>query len=111
MSLNQNASLIDILIDCAAECNQCITDCLAEQNAKEFARCIKLNIDCAAICSLTAGFIARGSEHADHLLPECAAICNACAEECETHAHMEHCKACADVCRECAEACMQMELA
>jgi hypothetical protein len=70
------------------------------------ARCIQLDNDCKGICFLTADFVARGSEHADHLLKECAEICNACAEECEKHAHhMEHCKSCAQACRECAEVC------
>ena len=69
-------------------------------------RCIRLDIDCAAICELAAGFVARGSEHAEHILRECADICNDCAEECEKHGHhMEHCRKCAEACRACAEAC------
>ena len=71
------------------------------------AKCIKLDIDCADICTLTASLIARSSEHGKHLLKECAEVCNACAEECEKHAQMgmEHCKTCAEACRRCAEEC------
>jgi hypothetical protein len=29
----------------------------------------------------------------------------ACAEECEKHAHMDHCRKCAEACRHCAEVC------
>ena len=108
MSHKQNQPLIDTLNNCAAVCNHCITACLDESDVKMLANCIKLDIDCAAICSLIAGFFARGSAHATHLLAECADICNSCAEECEKHAHMEHCKACAAACRKCEEACGEM---
>lgn len=108
MSHVQNQELLDALNKCAAECNHCATACLDEKDVKMLARCIKLDIDCAAICSLTASFIARGSEHSEHLLKECADICNACAEECEKHQHMDHCKRCAEACRACAEECSSM---
>lgn len=108
MSHVQNHGLLDALYNCAAECNHCATACLDEQDVKMLARCIKLDIDCADICSLTASLIARGSEHGEHLLKECAEICNACADECEKHNHMEHCKRCAEACRTCAEECSSM---
>ena len=98
---------MEALSNCAAECNHCATACLDEQDVKMLARCIKLDIDCADICLLTASYVARDSEHANHLLKECAEICEACAEECEKHAHMEHCRKCAEACRHCAEACHQ----
>ncbi len=107
MSHEHNPQLIAALNNCAAECNHCATACLDEQDVKMLARCIKLDIDCADICSLTAALIARGSEHGSHLLKECAEVCNACADECEKHAAMgmEHCRACAEACRTCADAC------
>lgn len=107
----KNQGLLDALNDCAAVCNHCATACLEEKDVKMLSNCIKLDFDCAAICSLTAGFVARGSAHASHLFAECADICNACADECEKHAQhgMEHCKECAEACRKCAEACVQME--
>lgn len=103
----QNQHLLNALNNCAAECSHCATACLDEQNVKMLAQCIKLDIDCADICTLTASLIARGSEHGKHLLKECAEICDACAEECEKHAQMgmEHCKACAEACRRCADEC------
>ena len=108
MSHKENQSLITVLNNCAAVCNHCITACLEEEDVKMLANCIKLDIDCAEICSLTAAFVVRGSAHASHLMAECADICNNCADECEKHSHMEHCKECADACRICAEACGQM---
>ena len=105
MSHEKNQQLVKALNECATECNHCATACLDEQDVKMLARCIKLDMDCADICTLVVAFTARGSEHARHLLKECAEICTACAEECEKHSHMEHCKRCAKACRDCAEAC------
>ena len=95
------------LNNCAAECNHCATACLDEIDVKMLARCIKLNIDCSDIWQLTASYVARDSEHASHLMKECAEICGACADECEKHAYMEHCRRCAEICRHCAGAILQ----
>jgi hypothetical protein len=105
MSHKQNQELIRALSDCAAACNHCATACLEEKDPHHLARCIRLDRDCADICLLTASFVARGSEHAEHLLRECAEICNACAEECGMHKQMAHCQECAVACRDCAEIC------
>ncbi|KAA9325119.1 four-helix bundle copper-binding protein [Hymenobacter busanensis] len=102
----QNQNLLQALNDCIAACEHCATACLQEQDVKMMARCISLDRDCADICALTARFVARGSEHAEHLLRECAEICRACAAECMRHQHMEHCRQCAEACRRCEEACM-----
>ena len=108
MSYEKNSVLIDTLNSCVIECNHCAMACLDENEVKMMARCIKLDIDCADICRLTASLLARGSEHGEHLLKECAGICNACAQECEKHSNMEHCRTCAEVCRHCAEECSAM---
>ena len=107
MSHENHKKLISTLNECAVECNHCTSACLDEQDVKMLAKCIKLEIDCAEICRLAISFLARGSEHADHILKECSEICEACAKECEKHANMEHCKKCAEACRKCAEACHQ----
>jgi len=67
--------------------------------------CIRLDLDCAQMCSLTAAFVSRGSNHAKNLLKECSEICKNCADECGKHAQIEHCKVCAEACRICSEAC------
>jgi len=101
----QDKTLLTMLADCAAACYHCSTACLEEKDVQMMAACIKLDMDCAQICSTTVAFVARGSEHVGHLLKECAEICRKCAKECEKHTHMEHCKQCAEACRKCAEAC------
>lgn len=105
MAHEKNHELLNALYNCVSECNHCATACLDELDVQMLTRCIKLNLSCADVCQLTATLIARGSEHGNHLLQECAEICEACAEECEKHDHMEHCRSCAEVCRICAEAC------
>ena len=107
MSHEQNQTLIDAMTNCAAECNHCVAACLEEEAVTMLARCIKLDIDCAEICMLAASYISRGSESGQHILNACAKVCEACADECEKHSHMDHCKKCANVCRACAELCNQ----
>jgi hypothetical protein len=71
------------------------------------ADCIATDINCAQICRLAAGFMARGSSMAMEVCRLCAGICDVCAEECEKHEH-PHCKECARACRSCAEECRSM---
>ena len=108
MSHEKNQSLIEELNRCATECSHCAMACLDEQDVKMLTTCIKLNIDCAEVCRLTASLLSRGSAHGNHLLKECAELCDICAGECDKHSHMEHCKRCAVVCRDCAEECTAM---
>jgi hypothetical protein len=105
MAHEENRSLITTLNECALECNHCFDACLEERDMKLLKNCIKLNRDCADVCQLTASLIARDSPHGEHMLKECIEICNACAAECEKHAHMNHCRICAETCRACAEIC------
>lgn len=99
--------------DCAAACTACADACLAEPMVAELVRCIRLNLDCADICAVTANVVTRQTDtpaalvHAQ--LEACAAACRACAEECEAHAEMhEHCRVCAEACRQCERACEQV---
>jgi hypothetical protein len=92
---------------CAVACNHCAASCLKEEDVKMMARCIALDMDCAAICQLAAAAMARGSEHARHFCAECADVCQACGDECARH-DMDHCQACAKACHECARECRKM---
>ena len=94
---SQQSKLLEILAECADACNTCSTACLAEQDVKAMADCIKLDMDCAQICQLTAAFISRNSDHAKHLMKACSKICKKCAEECSRH-KVEHCRQCAEAC-------------
>ena len=101
----QNQSLLDALNACLSACEHCATASLQEPTVQMLVRCISLDRDCADICALTARLVARGSAHARHLLPECAEVCKACADECGKHIAMPHCQECAAACRRCEQAC------
>jgi len=93
--------------ECAAACLQCVTACLQEADPKKMARCIALDLECADICRLAAGSMARGGEHMRDICALCAKACLGCAAECNKHS-MDHCKRCAESCERCAEACLAM---
>jgi Domain of Unknown Function (DUF326) len=100
---------MDACFACLVACNYCASEDLKEQDVKMLARCIRLDHDCAAICSLAINAMASGSEFTKQICKLCAEICTACALECEKHAHhMEHCKVCAESCRKCATECLGM---
>lgn len=95
---------------CAQTCTACADACLAEEDVSNLSRCIRLDLDCADICTATGSVASRrtGSNEAvmRHLLETCAEICRLCAEECGRHAHHhDHCRVCAEACRDCDEAC------
>lgn len=91
---------------CAAACSHCARACLEEPDVAGLARCIGLDLDCAAVCQLTAAAMARGSELGPVLCEFCASICERCAAECARHEH-DHCQSCASMCRRCAVSCRE----
>jgi hypothetical protein len=99
---------IDACNACADACDHCASACLEEDASERLARCIALDIDCAAICRVAAGYMARGSELAGELCAASAVVCERCAEECAQHTHMGHCRVCAEACRRCAKECRRM---
>lgn len=101
-------SCIDACNACAESCELCATSCLREQDVKMLARCIQLDRDCATICWTASQFMSRDSEFVKQVCNACALSSDACAEECEKHQNMEHCKLCAQACRKCAEECRML---
>lgn len=107
MSHEKYQSCIDACNDCEVQCEHCASACLEEDMVKELTRCIKLDLDCALICAMSAKLMSRGSEEAPHICRHCAEVCRRCAEECRKH-DMEHCRECAEKCISCAEECEEM---
>ncbi len=102
------AQAIDACRACATTCLACADACLAEASPSEMAPCIRLDLDCAAICDATAAILLRGADSAlsQRTIETCLAFCRACAAECERHAGAhDHCRLCAETCRTCADAC------
>lgn len=110
MSHQKFIDCINACLACAVACNHCATSCLREKDVKMMARCIRLDMECAALCHASAEVMSLGSGYSSNLCKICAEACRACAEECEKHvAHgMEHCRDCAEACRKCAEECERM---
>ncbi|CAJ0687054.1 four-helix bundle copper-binding protein [Ralstonia mannitolilytica] len=99
---------IDACAACHVECLHCAASCLAEQNISELTTCIRLDLDCADICSTAVDAMSRGSTYVNEVCRLCADICDACAAECAKHGH-EHCQSCAHACQKCAQACRTMQ--
>ena len=95
---------IDACFNCATLCKYCAISCSQEENPAELALCIRLDLECAAICLAAAELMSIGSERVKDICKLCAVICDACAEECNKHKH-EHCRACAEACTYCADQC------
>ena len=107
------AAAIDALNDCAQACTADADDDLSEPNVAELVKCIRLCLDCADICSTTAGVTSRQTEYDANvtrpLLEACIASCKSSGDECGRHATMHaHCRVCEQACRRCEQACRQL---
>ncbi len=102
--------LVSVLHECVAACQHCINACLQENNVKIMTTCIRLDMDCADVCALTAQFVSRHSVYTKHIIKDCIEICKACAEECSKHTEMDHCMECAEACKKCIEACIDYQM-
>jgi hypothetical protein len=106
MAHQTHQACIEACNACATACDHCFASCLQEQDVKMMAR-FALVADCAALCRLAAGYMARGSDLAKQICQQCAQVCEACADECARHG-LDHCQACAEACRRCAQECRAM---
>ena len=106
------AAAIDALSDCAQACAADTDADLSEGNLADMVRCIRLCLHCTDVCAATVGVISRPAEYdaavTRPLLEACVSICHSCGDECEQHAHMEHCRVCAEACRHCERACRDL---
>jgi Domain of Unknown Function (DUF326) len=100
-------SAIEACLECAAICNHCASCCAQEKDVTMMAKCIQLDMECAAICYASAQLMSLGSNKSKELGALCADMCEACREECSKH-HTEHCQECAKACKECAEECRKI---
>lgn len=107
MLMNKNQSCIEACYSCAVACDQCAAACLQEQDVKVMARCISLDLDCAAICRTAAELMSRNSGSSKELCLLCAKVCDECSVECSKHP-MDHCQECGVACKRCAEECRRM---
>ena len=107
------ARCIDECYACAETCTLCADDCLSEQNVQSLVKCIRLNLDCADVCTAAGRVTARQTDYDANVtrtvVEACAQACASCGDECERHAsHHEHCRICAEACRRCEQACRDL---
>ena len=110
---NTNDALIHCVEQCyacAQTCTSCSDACLGEELVQALTQCIRLNLDCADVCSVTGAIATRRTGSNEHviraMLQACAQACGVCGEECERHAgEHDHCRVCAEACRRCEQAC------
>jgi hypothetical protein len=97
---------------CAQACTSCADACLGEDMVKELTHCIRLNLDCADICTAAGAMASRRTGSNIEVLRAAiqayAKACRACGDECAKHAEMhEHCRVCTEACRSCELACTE----
>lgn len=109
MPLPLTADCIEACDRCASACDRCAIACLQEAQPRPLARCIALDLDCAALCRLAAAMLARDGEFSAAVCTLCAQLCEACGTECARHP-MDHCQDCAAACHACAALCRRMAL-
>ena len=53
---------IDSCFNCVETCPACADACLAERDIEHLVACVRLNLDCAAVCSATGNIMARANK-------------------------------------------------
>lgn len=104
------AAAMTELAQCEQACLFCADSCLSEQHVEMLRRCIRTDLNCAAVCHATAAVLQRQSEITSPLahiqLRACLTACQECADECKHHAEQHaHCRICREACLRCQEKC------
>lgn len=100
---------IQACLDCHQVCLTTIGHCLSLGGAHAEAGHMRIMMDCAQICVVSADFMIRGSAHHPHICRECAEICRECEASCANHpAADDAMRRCAEACHRCAEECAAM---
>jgi hypothetical protein len=91
----------------------CADMCVGEEDVAPLLRCVRVDLDCAAVCTATVSVVSRRTEPdpivTRTVVAACAELCGTCAEECERHAaHHAHCRVNAATCRRCEQACQAL---
>lgn len=97
--------LIQKITACIEACNTCHDACLMEADVKSMVECIRLDKDCAEVCTMTLNLAYKQSPFLKQAAELCMTVCKACGEECGRFGDMDHCRRCAQACDECAKAC------
>ncbi len=114
---NTHVKVDEQMRDCIEKCHSChdictetITHCLEMGGKHAEPNHIRLLLDCAEICQISANFMLRVSDFHGQVCEVCAEVCEHCAEDCERFKDDEMMQQCAEVCRSCASSCREMAI-
>lgn len=99
-------SLLNFIYECQTKCKYCFNACLEEEKIDMMRRCLKLTVECADICDLTASSLSYEGDFTEDVLAVCIKACHDCGQECRKHEYL-HCIECAKACEECVRACKE----
>jgi hypothetical protein len=89
-------------LGCHSACLETISHCLQLGGQHAEASHIKLLMDCAGVCQITADYLVRGSTYFARMNVLCAEICDQCAKDCEQiMGDDEVMRRCVEACRRC----------
>ena len=94
--------------DCHRACLQTLTYCMGQGGRHGRPEHLRLLMDCAQICAVSADFMLRASDLHRYTCGACAEVCRRCADDCAAMGDDLRMKALADTCRHCAESCAAM---
>lgn len=104
---NQYRPYIEACVEAMNACNLSYVSNLKQYNLETLGDCIRVNRDCAEICSFTVQALSQGNAFSKQLAELCAKACEACINECSRH-QQTHCQECVAACRKCAEMCYEL---
>jgi hypothetical protein len=100
---------IQICQDCHATCTQTTGHCMKLGGRHAAPDHIRLLVDCAQICAISADYMLRESSLHDKMCGLCSEACRQCAESCDQLAGADKMvKRCAEMCRRCAGSCERL---
>lgn len=100
---------IQACLDCHRVCLATVAHCLQQGGSHAEAAHIRIMLDCAQICLVSADFMIRGSTLHGRICAVCAETCRACEQSCSGHPDADDAmRRCAEACRRCAEECERM---
>jgi hypothetical protein len=103
-SLQIRASM-DALLQCHRVClSMAMTHCFEIGGEHARPQHLRLMLDCAEFCLLTADMLARKSQFHNRICALSAEICDVCAADCAKLGHMDGCVA---ICRTTAALCRE----
>ena len=97
---------IQALQHCHATClSMAMTHCLETGGEHARPQHLRLMLDCAQLCALTADALGRKSQFHNRLAQLCAEVCETCEKDC---ARLDGMEDCVQACRDCARLCTEV---